>query len=373
MGAIIAEGYLRADGRYADLVDENLVASRAIWDRPVNARQYRKHPDLGYDIEIVFNDFGIRNHRGVSKQSVTEFDGQLIGVFGDSMTENRRIDDRFTFTSILDDYLPSGYQVLNFGVDGYGADQSYLKYLDFEANTDLDYVLYLFVQNDLRNLYENQLFEFSNNEVGEPVAPRIDPLLEFARHFHVVYMVFDAYARLKARVDNKSYELQHLNHKIEHSAGRRHLAADRPDRVHDEYADSMVIDFLSDNPAPETLLWGDRFRQLVRQWKTDVEETGNRFFILVMPSPTTTRLAKRLFESDLAGHTFYLVDDFPEGYKEFVFENDNHWNESGNLRAARAIVNWGSQKGFWPMDEQRWATLAEETIKAIEAKYEQLK
>ena len=349
------------------------MASRGIYDRPANARQYRKHPDLGYQVEIVFNDFGIRNHRGVSKQSVAEFDGQLIGVFGDSMVENRRIDDRFTFTSILDEYLPSDYQVLNFGVDGYGPDQSYLKYLDFEAKTKLDYVLYVFVQNDLRNLYENQLFEFSNDEVGEPVAPQVDPLLEYARQFHVVYMVIDAYARLKARVNNRSYELQQLNDEIGHKVGSRHLAADRRDRVRDEYADSMTIDFLSDDPAPETLLWADRFRLLVRQWKTDVEGAGNRFFILVMPGQTTTHLAKRLFEPDLAGHMVYLADNFPEGYSSFVFKNDNHWNESGNLRAAHAIAGWGSQKGFWPMDEQRWAKLAEETGKVIEAKYEQAK
>ncbi len=119
----VAEIFLRVDGRYSDVVNEDLIRSRAIWDRPANDVQHRKHPDLDYEVEIVFNELGIRNHHGVTLADIQEYDGGIIGVFGDSMTENRRIDDEFTFTSLLDKYLQPQFRVLNLGVDGYGLDQ----------------------------------------------------------------------------------------------------------------------------------------------------------------------------------------------------------------------------------------------------------
>ena len=144
LGSVVAETYLRFEGRYSDLVKVDLTNSRAIWDRPPNETQLQKHPDLDFDVEIVFNDFQVRNHRGVSGDSLGSYQGRLIGVFGDSFTENRRISDEFTFTSLLDEILKPGYLVLNFGIDGYGLDQSYLKYLAFRERDRFDHVFYVF-------------------------------------------------------------------------------------------------------------------------------------------------------------------------------------------------------------------------------------
>lgn len=96
IGLVILEVYLRFDGRYADLVNENLETSRAIFDRPANATQNRAHPDLAYDVEIIFNDFRARAHDGLTLDDVNADGVVNIGVFGDSFTENRRIEDRFT-------------------------------------------------------------------------------------------------------------------------------------------------------------------------------------------------------------------------------------------------------------------------------------
>jgi hypothetical protein len=122
-GAIAAEIFLRFDGRYADLINENLTYSRAIFDRPSNATQYKKHPDLDYKVKSLFNDFQIRNHEGISLKDVGDYQGKLIGVFGDSFTENRRIDDKFTFTTLLNGILKPDHMVLNFGIDGYGLEK----------------------------------------------------------------------------------------------------------------------------------------------------------------------------------------------------------------------------------------------------------
>lgn len=369
--SVVAEVFLRIDGRYADLVSENLVRSRAIWDRPANDTQYRKHPDLDYDVEIVFNDFSIRNHHGVTVTDVEAFQGNLIGVFGDSMTENRRIDDEFTFTSILNEFLNPDFMVLNFGVDGYGVDQAYLKYLDFEGRSELSHVFYIFVLNDLRNIYENQIFDFSGNTIGEPTAPGINPFVEVARKLHVVYLFMDSYARVKAKMATESYSLDSLNEMIQGRFGDDTFKKQRGKRYHDEYADSIVADYLSNSPSESTLEWAKRFRILLEAWRSEVTSSGQHFVIFVVPTQLTTDLARKLFGQQFAAQTVYMIDDFPEGYQNFRFENDNHWNEKGNLRAGQAIADWGVANKMWPQDKEKWGVLSAKAERAIQRRYQQ--
>ncbi|MGI9286195.1 MAG: hypothetical protein ACR2P1_12475 [Pseudomonadales bacterium] len=370
IGAAASEIYLRFDGRYADLVNENLIRSRAIWDRPANATQYRKHPDLDFDVEIIFNDFNIRNHQGVSLQDVQEYKGKLIGVFGDSMTENRRVDDRYTFTSLLNEALPSDHLVLNFGVDGYGVDQSYLKYLDFKAHKKIDHVFYVFVTNDLRNIYENQLFDFSESKLGAPISPKINPYIDVLRQFHVCYLMLDSYARLKAKVANESYSTEKLNDKLLTRFSSNKLGKARKNRYHDEYADSIAKDYLSEEPTEPTKEWANRFRLLLSAWNDAAKSNNSSFTIFVIPSQAATDLARKLFGEQFSSNTVYLIDYFPEGYNNFIFENDLHWNEIGNLRAARSIANWGTKANHWSNSKEILAALTQKTEEAINLLYE---
>lgn len=369
IGAIAVEGFLRFDGRYSDLVNDNLVRTRAIWDRPANDTQYRKHPDLDYEVKIQFNDFGIRNHQVISLKDVQNYQGKLIGVFGDSFTENRRVNDEFSFTSLLNETLKPGYMVLNFGVDGYGLDQSYLKYLDFKERTRLNHVFYIFFANDLRNIYENQLFDFKGDKVGEPTDPRINLLIDFVRKFHISYLVLDSYARIKAKVSKDTYEPEKQNKKILSKYSQKQNG--RKKRVHDEYADSITNDYLSDTPTEETLLWAKRFRMLLAAWKDEVQSHNTVFTIFVIPTQTTTDLAHKLFGKLYAENTTYLIDYFPEGFNNFTFNNDDHWNEWGNLRAAQAITDLGINAKYWPDPKNKLTVLTDRTKAAIEQQYQQ--
>lgn len=368
--SIVGEIVLRIDGRYADLVSENLIPTRAIWDRPANDTQYRKHPDLDYEVEIVFNELGIRNHHDVTLKDVDNFQGELIGVFGDSMTENRRIDDEFTFTSILNESLKPDSMVLNLGVDGYGVDQCYLKYLDFKARSKLSHVFYVFVLNDLRNIYENQLFDFSGDTLGEPRVRGINPIIELVRKFHMAYLFVDSYARLKAKMADESYASETLNKTIQKKFSSKKSKEERSSRYHDEYADSLAKDYLSDAPSESALEWAERFRELLEAWRSDVTAAGQHFQIFVVPTQATTDLAKRLFGDTFAAETVYLIDYFPEGYQEFRFENDNHWNEKGNLRAAQGIAQWGASAELWPQNKEKWSALTAVTERAIQERYQ---
>lgn len=372
LATVAAEIYLRADGRYADLVNENLVPSRAIWDRPANTIQHRKHSDLGYKVEIKFNEFQIRNHHGLTLNDVEEYQGKLIAAFGDSFTENRRIEDRFTFTTLLNNILKPDFMVLNMGVDSYGLDQSYIKYLDFKARKQLDHVFYIFYKNDLRNIYENQLFDFSDGKVGNPVQPRTNHFVSFIRQFHVSYLLIDSYARLKARVAEETYNSEKLNKRIvEKFSPEDQRKKARDSRFRDEYGGSMVKNLLSETPTEHTLEWANRFRLLLDAWQHEVETNGGRFTIIVVPNQLSTDLAEVLFGKQFKAQTLYLADYFPEGYSDFRFVNDAHWNEKGNLRAAQAIAQWGADQKLWPDKKSVLDSLTEQTEAAIEKLYQQ--
>lgn len=370
VGGIALEIFLRFDGRYADLVSENLVRTRAIWDRPVNDTQYRTHPDLNYQVKIEFNDFRIRNHLGQDSSFVDSYRGKVLGFFGDSMTENRRVDDEFTFTSIMESQLSPDFLVLNFGVDGYGLDQSYLKYLDFEHKEKLSKVFYVFVTNDFRNIYENQLFDFEGGNLVEPIEISLNPFIEAVRQLHVTYLFVDSYARLKAKAANETYTQDTLNKRIVDKFVSKEGKKEQEKRFHDEYADSLAKDFLSEKPADETLEWANNFRLLLSTWKSAVESNGASFNIIVIPTQAATGLAKKLIGEQFRDSILYLEPSFPEGYSDFRFITDDHWNEMGNLRAAKSILDWGYEKNLWQKNDKAWSDINQSTQLAIEKLYQ---
>ena len=142
---VIAEVALRMEGRYHGLASQVLVPSPAIWDRPANRIEFHRHPELRVLIEIRFDRDGVRNHYEFS----TRDKRNIVGFFGDSFTENRDIEDRFSFTSILDVAARPHMRIVNYGVSGYGLDQSYLRYKKYEKHDIYD-VVYVFCENDLQ-------------------------------------------------------------------------------------------------------------------------------------------------------------------------------------------------------------------------------
>ncbi len=240
--------------------------------------------------------------------------------------------------------------------------KSYLKYLDFKARSELTHVFYLFFANDLRNIYENQLFDFNKDEIGEPLSPRINPVIDIARKFHVVYLLLDSYVRLKAKIDNETYDPEALNKKVKRRFVADNLREARRERreIHDEYADSLVKDYLTDAPSESSLEWAKRFRLLLDAWARDARDAGQEFVILVTPSQVSTDLAKKLFGQQFAGRTVYIIDYHAEGEGIVTFENDAHWNEQGNLRTANAIVDWGAANGVWVRGQRQMDSVGEE-------------
>ncbi len=89
------------------------------------------HPVLGWDFPpgVAYRDFQgiIYNHDpDGSRRTCTTFRTTPILTYGDSFTYCDQVPDDQTWQTHLANKL--GVNVLNFGVDGYGTDQAYLKY-----------------------------------------------------------------------------------------------------------------------------------------------------------------------------------------------------------------------------------------------------
>ncbi|MEM7393651.1 MAG: sulfatase, partial [Verrucomicrobiota bacterium] len=96
-----------------------------IMARQPDRRVRRAHPDTGERHWVMHNNLALRQHRNMTPE---EIDGGVnLGFFGDSFTENVRLDAPYSFQESLDFLLnetgdSTRYNVLNLGVDGYGTD-----------------------------------------------------------------------------------------------------------------------------------------------------------------------------------------------------------------------------------------------------------
>ena len=68
---------------------------------------------------------------------------------GDSFAFGEQVDNRDTFASKMQESLGSEYRVLNFGVPGFGVDQSYLRYVHHAMPWQPDVAVLTFIWHDL--------------------------------------------------------------------------------------------------------------------------------------------------------------------------------------------------------------------------------
>jgi hypothetical protein len=325
LGLFLMEVILRIDGRYHDLASQprDLVYSPAIWERPVDMVAFKKHPDVNALIEIRTDSDGVRNHSEIP----TDRKRNIIGFFGDSFVENRRIEDRFSFTSILDTAAGPEARVVNYGVDGYGLDQSYLRYQKYQKH-DIKHVVYVFCENDLRNLYETGLTEVAQN--GDIIirAAKVNLFYHAIGRIHLTYLILEAYYKVTAFLNLVgSSDVSPIDWFDDAKSHRGRF----------RYANAVTLDFLSATPSDDVLQLARKFLLLLKKWKLEVEGANRTFTVLILPRKSDADLAAKLFH-DFDGNVIGLSRYF-ENYDNFAFEHDGHWNEYGNVKAAEVIFN----------------------------------
>ena len=311
-------------------------AARMVTRRPHSKSTY-VHPDTGVKHFAIYNGLGLRQHREIAL--AREPAEVRVGIFGDSYTENTALPAAHTYPEILDYLLnesegPS-VTVLNFGMNGYGLGQAFFAWRHALPAQDLDHVIYLFCANDIRNLYENQLFELTDEGTPRALPPPQRPWwVPLVTRFHLTYLLMDAIARFgPGRLGGDWPDVlpvQPLDEQVISKLVRKHKAT----RIRDETADRIEADVTGASFTPEVERYLDLAAALVDTWGEETHSRGESFRVVLLPQVREARLEQRIFSRHdvLNLHREFATYAF-EG-RPWGFRNDGHWNELGNLLAA---------------------------------------
>jgi hypothetical protein len=291
---------------------------------PVGGHSKTLHPDTGVKHPVITNSLGLRQHREFTIEKPV--DTLRIGIFGDSFTKNENMRAEFSLSEPLDYLLneagvPS--EILAFGVDGYGTDQSYLQYRDEGTLLDLDYVFYIFCSNDLIDLIANRLYQFDENGelVYQPRSRSGGPLRSFAGRFCLTYFIME---RLGTANDPAElfYEEGTFSTNDEKDALRAELRA-------------------KNKPSNDGL---KLYLGILDKWNTDTTNHSQRFAVLHLPRNQNLNagLAQRTRDRGIPAINLYeaFQTNPADPMTGYFFENDSHWNEEGNKGAAVVLFQW---------------------------------
>ncbi len=342
----ILEGSLRLfypKYQYAADSDHKNSETR-IWSRNANSSYLRMHPDTGATHWVIHNNLALRQHRDFDAKALER--STTLAFFGDSFTENLRIPSAYSFTEPLDYLLNLGgnpFITLNYGIDGYGTDQAYLYYQEAVRHTRLDHVFYVFSANDIRNIFENELFALEGKRLVNKPPPKSSLWVRLTANFHLTYLIVES-------IDRLFFSSVDLNKRIDLGAFLKHSR-----NYHSPEADAIETALRSDpdNEKLQTSL--ALFCEIIRKWKHDVEKNGSHFHIIILPR-RIENIAFALSElKDI--NTINLYESFStnvdeRNFRQLFFKNDAHWNEQGNAWAARNLYeHLKSDRIFEPVNE----------------------
>ena len=268
-----------------------LLAAPPVFPQGRHAAQLRardatlySRPDTG-DIHVLrYNTLGNRQHREFTERDL--LDSVNVAFFGDSFTENRYVAVQYSFTEALDYLLNANaahqarrINVLNFGVAGTGPTQQYARYTAFPAKERLRHVFYVHWRNDFDDLRAN--------------APHGAGWKRWVAGFHVTYLALDAW--------------------------RHAFPRSGPGRV--------------DDPTAQA------FREVVLNWQADVEASGGSFHVVLLPGSAEFASMAWPASLDVLDLGPYFQETFGNS-APWLFENDIHWNEAGNMVAAHRLYRF---------------------------------
>ena len=322
--------------RYQDLAEAQFEKDALrIWARIPNLRDSSAHPDTRLSHSLLYNNFGLRQHRDFREADLAA--AVNIGFFGDSFTENTGMAAPYSFTEPLDYLLNlrDRFNVLNFGVNGYGTGQSFLHYKHFRRAGDLDHVFYVYYENDLLDIRTRGLFHLDEERRLAQVEALGAWWAPLAGRLHITYLILDAIGRASFISDWAVKTNEHLNR-----------------RFRDRAADIKALSLDDQQVSLEV------FRQLIRGWKELVEDNGGTFSIVLLPTtPPQPFLVDLIRTEDIEMIDLYACfNDIDPAHSRtsafkppYRFKNDLHWNEAGNSLAAVCLYRVLERKMGFPI------------------------
>ncbi|MCX6357450.1 MAG: hypothetical protein NT045_06200, partial [Candidatus Aureabacteria bacterium] len=123
---IALEALIRLSGLYPHLPsqDETLFEYHDMYGWQFIPNKYAREVAPGeFEAIVKINSAGMRNEECSVKKAPG---GKRIAVLGDSFVSNLDVESADVFTAVMEGLLPPRWEVLNFGVNGFGPTQEYL-------------------------------------------------------------------------------------------------------------------------------------------------------------------------------------------------------------------------------------------------------
>lgn len=318
--------------KYTPLAETLRIQDQKLtWNSIPNSRSHYPHPDADRSHLLHHNNLALRQHRNFSETDIQI--ATNVGVFGDSFLENVAMAAPYSFTEPLDYLLNQrgeSFNVLNFGVGGYGPDRSFLRYKHFRHAKELDYVLFVYCNNDLTNLSRWQWFDLDEADrlVENPLVSS-PPWRRLISRLHLPYLILDARGRLSSFMEESLMDNRQWARTLRRPFYRKKMSTE-------DLKNSLAI-----------------LRQLLRRWKEAVERNGGVFYVVLLPIALEhPDVASVLREEGI--EVFDLYDCFSDrdpahagrswNHSPYRFKNDSHWNEVGNYLAAVCLYRFLEEK-----------------------------
>ena len=347
--------------RYHDAAEaQREPDEKRIW-RPSASSHYRfRHPDTRQLHLVMHNNLGARQHRDFDQESL---EGAVnLAFFGDSFTENLRLPVQYSFHAVLDFLLnatteanaqPSRrFNVLNFGVDGYGTGQQYLLYrgLPPEVKSAVKHVFYVFWPNDINDVRRNGIYSLDDHGRLVEHIPRKTPLwIRALARAHLTYAVLDGTERLRREWRERFPREDEARETLGQDAGGV-PATGRRER--------------------DLRVWGS----VVRRWQREVERAGGSLTMVDLPNTkgrangsgnrpddrvdagrTLSSLRESVETFSLSACFADAVGD-PPPRRMLRFEKNFHWNEAANMVAAHCLYRLVAKRlGLPPVSDEALA------------------
>ena len=315
-----------------------------IWKRPPNSHYRYPHPDTGRLHRVMHNNLGARQHRNFHPEDLK---GAVnLAFFGDSFGENLRLPAQYSFHEVLDFALNASasneadgrparrFNVLNFGVEGYGTGQEYIHYRGVREVASLDHVFYLFYGNDVGNVRRNGIHSLDESgRLLERLPPRTPLWARALARAHLTYLAMDGWERLRREW------LERFR-----SRGKRDA---------------------EDSPAPPSKIVTDSdairlWRSVVLRWQQEVENSGAGFTVVSLPYMLHMQHALASLPDSVEtlslGDCFRCTVSDPPPRHMLRFENDHHWNEAANMVSAHCLYRFLEKRfGLPPASDEALA------------------
>ncbi len=318
---VILEIALIFFGKFQNLTNQNLIPSEALYERSVSSVHYYKHPDLDYIIQNNYDRDGVKNNKTES----TSEKKNIIAFFGDSMTENVGVNTKFEFSNVLNNFV-SNYNIVNYGIGGYSADQVFIRFLKYKHH-DIKYIFYLLMPGD--EVFSTKS-KFNDDETYNIHEPNLNIFFRLIGKLRLTYFFIDGYNRLKSLM-NESYSI--INTKNYNSI----LSNKLYQKFYHKGSENCRF-FINEK---DKVNCQKKLLNLLKIFNKEAKLNNMEFFVLVYPDLNFISYFKEAVNMKKNEINYFILDSNLAYNKKMIFKNpiDNHWNEYGNIFYAQNILN----------------------------------